>query len=278
MASTVKPRARGAAQVREHYEVEKALAARLRQASRDERRTLYPAVYDELMRRVHDHPLLHTQRAPEDVARIVAYQLDMLSPFINLDTVFLEVGAGDCAVSLALARKVKQVYAIDVSSEMTSRVVPPPNFQLLLSDGTSIPVPLGSIDVAFSNQLMEHLHPDDASEQLREIFAALAPGGRYLCVTPNRLNGPHDVSRGFDTTATCLHLREYTVQDLVPIMKQTGFRRVQVYFASRHLCAPTGVVAAIEAALECLPVAIRRMLASSGPLRKILGIRLLATK
>ncbi len=39
---------RPASLVRQHYEVEKELADRLRQASREERRTLYGAVYDEL--------------------------------------------------------------------------------------------------------------------------------------------------------------------------------------------------------------------------------------
>jgi SAM-dependent methyltransferase len=125
---------------------------------------------------------------------------------------------------------------------------------------------------------MEHLHPDDALEQLQQIFTALAPGGRYLCATPNRLNGPHDVSRGFDATATCLHLREYTLRELVPIMKRAGFSRVQAYYPSKHLCTPAGPVEAIERVLESLPFGLRRRLASREPLRQILGIRLVATR
>ena len=61
------------------------------------------------------------------------------------------------------------------------------NFELIISDGISIPVPAGSIDFAYSNQLMEHLHPDDAESQLENVFTALRPGGAYLCITPNRL-------------------------------------------------------------------------------------------
>jgi SAM-dependent methyltransferase len=270
--------ARSMTSVRHHYEVEKALAAQLREASKEERRALYPALYDELLQRVPDHPLLHTQRTPESVARAVAYHIDMLRPFINANTTFLEIGAGDCSLSLALAPRVKQLYAIDVSAEITSQMALPPNFQLRISDGTSIPVPAGSVDVAFSNQLMEHLHPDDALEQLLQIFAALAPGGRYLCVTPNRLNGPHDVSRGFDATATGLHLHEYTVSELVRILKKAGFRKVQAYFTQGHLCTSTAPAIALEGALACLPPGLQRKLASAGPLRKVLGIRLIATK
>jgi SAM-dependent methyltransferase len=278
MSSTSLNGARSRASVRQHYEVEKALATRLREASKAERRALYPALYDELLRRVPDHPLLHTQRTPESVARGVAYHIDTLRPFINANTTFLEIGCGDCALSLALAPHVKQLYAIDVSAEITSQLTLPANFQLRISDGTSIPVPAGSIEVAFSNQLMEHLHPDDALEQLLQIFAALAPGGRYLCVTPNRLNGPHDVSRGFDAIATGLHLHEYTVRELAGILKQAGFRSVQAYFTQGHLSTSTAPAIALEAALTCLPSSLRHKVACTGPVRKLLGIKLVATK
>ena len=45
-------------QRRAHYEVETELAARLRNSSREERRNLYTALYDELYEKVPDHPLL----------------------------------------------------------------------------------------------------------------------------------------------------------------------------------------------------------------------------
>jgi SAM-dependent methyltransferase len=192
--------------------------------------------------------------------------------------VFLEIGAGACAVSLAVAQRVKQVYAVDVSNEITSHVKPRPNFQLLISNGTNIPVPAGSVDVAFSNQLMEHLHPDDAAEQLTEIHTALAPGGSYLCFTPNRLTGPHDISRGFDATATGLHLHEYSVRELTRMLRKVGFARAQVYFPSRHVLAPVSPVTAIESALTTLPAGLCRSLASGKLLRALLGIRIVATK
>jgi hypothetical protein len=49
---------RTAEQIREHYEIEKQLASRLRMAGKAERRTLYAALYDELYRRVPHHPQL----------------------------------------------------------------------------------------------------------------------------------------------------------------------------------------------------------------------------
>ena len=107
-----------------------------------------------------------------------------------------------------LAKYVQRVYAIDVSDEISGKTKLPHNCNLILSDGTSIPVDPGSVDIAYSNQLMEHLHPDDAVEQLYHIHEALKPGGMYICITPNRLCGPHDISRSFDDTPRGFHLRE----------------------------------------------------------------------
>ncbi len=94
----------------------------------------------------------------------------------------MEIGPGDCKISIEVAGLVKKVIAIDVSSEITKQIKTPDNFSLILSDGSSIPVAENSVDVAYSNQLMEHLHPDDAMKQLKNIVRALAPGGIYLCL------------------------------------------------------------------------------------------------
>jgi hypothetical protein len=64
--------------------------------------------------------------------------------------------------------------------------------------------------VAYSYQLMEHLHPGDALEQLVNIYQALKRDSVYCCVTPNRISGPHDISVYFDTVAQGLHLKEYS--------------------------------------------------------------------
>ncbi|HEV7716741.1 MAG TPA: methyltransferase domain-containing protein, partial [Steroidobacteraceae bacterium] len=146
------PATRSPEQVLEHYQVERELARKLRAASREERRGLYTEVYDELLKRVRHHPLLHARRTPEDIERSVNGLLARLNPYINADTVFLEVGAGGCQLSMALSSRVKRVIAVDVSNEITAHVKPPPNFTLVISDGTSIPVTAGSISVAFSNQ------------------------------------------------------------------------------------------------------------------------------
>jgi SAM-dependent methyltransferase len=267
-------------QIREHYEIEKELANRLRFASKEERQDLYSSLYDELFRRVPFHPMLTRKKSPLDTKQAVSSQMKFLRPFLNKDITFLEIGPGDCALSFELTRVVKQVYAVDVSDEITKTAKTPNNFHLILSDGCGVPVPPNSVNVAYSNQLMEHLHPDDALEQLHHIYNALAPGGLYICITPNRLYGPADVSKYFDVIATGFHLKEYTTCELSNLFKQAGFSRVRAYLGARgkYASLPVFTIALWERLLDNLPYALQKSIARTLPMRVLLGIGLVGVK
>jgi SAM-dependent methyltransferase len=266
--------------LREHYLIERELADRLRSAGREERRHLYTALYDELFRRVLDHPQLTRKADSENRASAVAGRMSLLGRFLGPETVYLEVGPGDCALALEVARHAKQVYAVDVSEEITGGLDMPGNFRRVISDGCSIPVPAGEVDLAFSDQLMEHLHPEDALEQLRNIYGALREGGHYICITPNSLSGPHDVSEYFDEVATGFHLKEYTIGELASLFRATGFRSVRVLVGARgrFIGIPASLLRMVEGAVAVLPRRLGKRAARGLPLRLILGITLIATK
>jgi SAM-dependent methyltransferase len=271
---------RSPTQITAHYQVEKELANRLRTASGPERRRLYSLVYDELFRRVPDHPMLTDRPSAVDKELAISAEVALLMPFLSDRTTFLEVGPGDCALSLQISKTVAQVYAVDVSGEITGNSTRPANFTLIISDGCTIPVPPNSVDVAYSNQLMEHLHPDDAAEQLQNIVTALAPGGLYMCITPNRLTGPHDVSMYFDTVATGFHLKEYTIDELTTVLRRAGFVRVRAHVGGRgrYINLPVDLLIWCEKLLGLLPNGISRSIARSRPMRTLLNIRLGAMK
>jgi SAM-dependent methyltransferase len=237
-------------------------------------------LYEELFREVPDHPRLTLKHSPEDSRLTVMKQMRFLRPFLQPHMSVLEIGPGDCALAFELAKTVRQVYAVDVDASLSRNAAAPANFRLFMSDGVSVPVPHGSVHLAYSNQLMEHLHPDDAREQLHNILGALAPGGIYICITPNRLTGPHDISRHFSEEAEGFHLKEYTVTELEALFLTTGFRRVTAYARAKGLCfrIPLGLVRALEAVLCHFAAGQRRIIADLGPLRSLLNPALVVSR
>jgi ubiquinone/menaquinone biosynthesis C-methylase UbiE len=270
---------RNAAQLREHYALERDLARRLHDASADERSALYAEVYDELFRALPHHPQLQ-RRASQLREQGVARELHFLVGLLQPDMALLEIGAGDLALSRRLAPLVGEVHAVDVASEIASLQTEQANLHIYLTDGRTLPLTDGCVQLAYSNQLMEHLHPEDACAQLREVFRVLAPGGRYLCVTPNALTGPWDISRMFSRAPTGLHLREYTNRELAALLRAVGFDELHVLVPGRTRARqlPAWVFTTPERALARLAPALRRALLV-GPWRKPLNsIRLLAQK
>ncbi len=234
---------------RQHYEIERELACRLRQAPPGLRKELYSEVYNELYRRVPDHPFnLETPNSPERRA-LTAAQFRGLRPYLSPGATVLEIGPGGGALALELSQYVANVCVVDISDAILADIEGSPNVTYFASDGSSVPVPMESVHVAISHQVIEHLHPDDAQEQLEEIYTALLPGGAFLCFTPNRLTGPYDVSRGYDAIATGMHLHEYTNLELVGRLRDVGFGRVRHLFKRAagtcvcrlFWCAPSNV-------------------------------------
>ncbi len=264
-------------ELRSHYELEKRLASRLRQAPRSERLRLYSELYNELYRSV---PFLKTNPATTDPGHIRS-TLRLLKPFLGQDKTFLEIGAGNLAVSRALAPYTNHILALDVSNEFALALGPiPTNVQLVISNGLDIPIPTYTVDVAYSSQLMEHLHPDDALEQLKNIYNSLKMGGKYICNTPHRYNGPHDVSRSFETEANGFHLKEYTNHELRDLMRRVGFRHIYSLTGAKGFVIPfpVGALTLLERLITRLPSAWQKPFSRFLPIKILLGIRLVAVK
>jgi hypothetical protein len=157
---------------------------------------------------------------------------------------------------------VQSSIAFDVTDAYLRWANPDGNFEFRVFDGFDPGLAPGSVDVAYSRDLVEHLHPDDMVEQTAAVARMLRPGGLYICVTPNRLSGPHDVSRNFDPTPTGFHLREYTSTELAASMRRAGFSTVQVLISvgGRRLSPllPLWTAAWLEAVVARLPQRIRR--------------------
>jgi len=264
-------------QLKKHYEIEKVLARRLKNSKRDERALLYTEIYKELYRKV---PEVFRKSNQSDRSRDISTQLNMLKPFVDSKTTFLEIGPGDCALSFEVAKRVHRVIAVDVLGEVATSEVQPLNFMLVITDGLSIDVQQSMVDVAFSNQLMEHVHPDDVAIQLKNIYKALVPGGVYICITPHRFSGPHDISKYFDEVATGLHLKEYTYSELNTMFKEVGFSKIYAFIGARGIYVRVSLWSLIllEDLLNMLPTGIMRAFSHTLVLQLLLGIKIIAKK
>jgi SAM-dependent methyltransferase len=189
-----------------------------------------------------------------------------------------EVGSGAGELAQGLAQAGYLVTATDVSRQRGDRVQRP-NLIWATTDGVHLDrfAAPGSFDAVISNQVIEHLHPDDLDSHLRSALSLLAPGGRYAFATPHRLTGPHDVTQVLDLDAPHgMHLREYTNIELMRALRHAGFQRLRsVQYSPRLYPHPIPsrvhlwTMVALEAGLDRLTVSRARAVARRlrGPLR-----------
>jgi SAM-dependent methyltransferase len=241
--------------------VEKSLADRLRAAStREERAAVYETMYDELFAEVPDHPRLAGGKPPSEVDAVNDAKMRLISRFLRPDMRVVDVGSGDCTFAFRLCRRVRDVVGLDISDASTTRSRAPDNFSLVVYDGFHLPETFGTVDLAFSDQLVEHLHPDDAEWHFRMIGDVLSPGGVYLFRTPHHHSGPHDVSRFFTSgEPEGFHLKEWTFGEIGPVLERAGYTRVSVFWSARGRCVPLplGLVASLERVVGSWPRAAR---------------------
>jgi SAM-dependent methyltransferase len=254
---------RSVAQIEEHYELETTLADRLRHSTQEERKCLYSESYDELFRCIPHHSQLTKS---VDHRSLAHKQVRVIRKFLRPEMHFAEIGAGDAWVAKLLARRCAESFALDITDKAFDPTGAPSNFSFVLIDGINLPLADQSIDICYSNQLMEHLHPDDALAQLAEIWRVLKPNGIYFCITPNKLAGPHDISRYFDDEPRGFHLKEYSNGELVRLFTRAGLSKIVGVFVGggRYFGKVSPIVLeAIESSMMVLPTTLRQVIAST---------------
>jgi SAM-dependent methyltransferase len=239
--------------------LEKRLATELKESSRNERAAIYIRMYGDLFAAIPDHPRLVRREDPEATARANEQKLRLMERFMDPMSVVGEFGAGDCRFSLAVARAVQKVYAIDIADQSGGVADEVENLEQVIYDGFTLPIEDETLDVMISDQLLEHLHPDDIEIHLDMVRRVLKPDGVYIIRTPHALTGPHDVSKYFSDVAEGFHLKEWTYLELVPALKAAGFSKVRPFRTVKHHLgfAPFGYLALAERLAGQLPYRAR---------------------
>lgn len=217
----------------EHAYQQKILAAN----TPSERKTLYKEAYDAL----YDFSVQFSM--DHDNASHLKVSKKMYRRFLS-GKEGIDFGCGDGTTTVALSEYASKVTGIDLDLRYLNSAVRQQQKQqpdrisfTQAQEVGEIPFPDASLDFVFSQHVFEHLHPDDGRKHLSEAYRVLRPGGVLIFITPNQFFGPHDVSRYFlsqGSVAQGLHLREYTYKDALPLVQQSGFRRVVTPFFNEH--------------------------------------------
>lgn len=213
---------------KKEFEIRKKYHRRiLAEDSAEEREKLYEKAYDRLYK-------FNKKYYPkQEKFGYVDKQIYCYRKIIE-NGVAVDYGCGYGYSTTDLAKFARKVYGIESNNHVIEQAKhihsKYKNVTFCKSIGFNIPIPDESVDVVYSNDFIEHLHPDDLITHLKEILRILSPKGCYICITPNRKYGPFDITEAFlprGSEPQGMHLKEYSYKELVQIFRDNGFGKIQ---------------------------------------------------
>ncbi len=264
-----------------HWEQERAYAEAIRQAPRgsQERAQAFRQGYDTVTQII-------ARRAGADLqdglvmglspryVRLVTGLLRQQSRRRSRPARLFEVGYGSGMMLSAAVRAGYDVAGIEVSQNMQRQAQGrlPDDWHPHLHLGDFLALDLREqepFQVAYWNDVFEHLPPDESLDYLRKIHTLLSPGGVLVTITPNWHVRPSDITGEHKpprSTAEGFHLKEYTLREMRDALLAAGFQQVTMpWFVTKQrsfLCGSGGIGCKcwIEPALEKLPFWLARLL------------------
>jgi SAM-dependent methyltransferase len=215
------------AMILNHWELEKRLTLQLKASRPEDRWEVFDRCYSELYGTLDwlNH-LTQTDDGAQSVHRNRVWRTLIGEPPQKI----YEVGSGKARLITWLATQGFVCRATEVTRERgQAHAVENPNLTWGISDGIHLDqfeTP-SSYNAVISDNVIEHLHPDDVLEHFKGVWKLLTPGGRYIFCTPHQCAGPADISSVFGCRRPeGMHLREYTFGELAGICCQAGFNKV----------------------------------------------------
>lgn len=146
-------------------------------------------------------------------------------------TKILEIGCGGGERTIYFKNAGCKVTAIDVVD------VRKPNFSdgwdFLIAEGEKLPFVDESFDAVTSFDVIEHIDKDVLF--LSEAYRVCKKGGVFILGTPNRNRLSYKLRQllgkkiiyPLELGKNCIHLREYTMDDLIRLVKKVGFKVIK---------------------------------------------------
>lgn len=222
-------------QLKNHYQVEKSIAESLKCSDRDQRKLIYSTMYDELFDKVADHPRLTRRESDERTALANRSKFSVVGHYLDGSQTFLEFAPGDCRFVFEAANLVGRAFGVDISDQRRADDDVPDNFTHILYDGYDLSeIDSDSIDLVFSDQLIEHFHPEDTEHHFATVYRILKPDGKYVFRTPHYLTGPHDVSQYFSDEPECFHLKEWVYTEMRGLLLSLNYSGFECHWHARQ--------------------------------------------
>ena len=214
-----------------HWNLEKMLAKDLLQSTSENRWATFEQKYTLLYKELdwlNQLTATGHQESPE-----VKYK-DWLEIIGHKPQRIYEIGSGKGEMISLLAKQGHTCIGTEITRERGQKYGGEhPNLSWKVTDGVHCEAfeSATSYDVVISDQVIEHLHPDDICLHLSGVKNILADEGRYLFRTPQKHLGPWDVSRVFKhNTPQAMHLHEYTYTELKKLAQEAGFQSSKAVF------------------------------------------------
>lgn len=207
--------------VRQHVELEGVLTDRLIASPAAERASMFEEAYTELYSKL---PWL----ASTGFSGGLEPWLMLMRPGAKV----YEVGSGNGALARLLAKNGFNVTATEITEKRGhgETAAEPEGMHWQLTDGVHLDKfeEPESYDYVISNQVAEHLHPEDILTHFRTARLLLKPEGSYIARTPHRRHGPQDLTRVFKLkNPVFMHLHEFTYREFDSICTECGYSRVR---------------------------------------------------
>ncbi len=215
-----------------HWELEKKLAERILNSPKERHIETAKKCYDELYEKIFwlNKFSGKDDKTPSEIKYKIFIKLTGLSK-----KRILEIGSGKGELISFLSSYGHICKGTEITNErrIDNEVLENKNIQWDMTDGIN----LGRFelknyyDIVISNQVIEHLHPDDLVEHFKGVNEILASDGLYIFTTPHRFLGPFDISRVFNKQRTYgMHLKEYCYRELKDMMILSGFKEIYGVF------------------------------------------------
>ncbi len=127
----------------------------------------------------------------------------------------LDIACGDGYGCRILAEQAGQVLGVDINQPLIAanqQKNAAANISYDVGDCFALSLPDGAVTGATAMELIEHLPVDQVDRFVKEVRRVVAPGGRFICSTPQNSHG--------DIPVVPWHVKEYSVAELRAILER----------------------------------------------------------